>query len=170
MGTLWTLTENGWQCRTLPDEGLAELGAAGFCRFGRGPDGGVALLVPGGIDARVNGEAILGGLRVLGHKDEILLGTARFAFSTEATPKLEIFHNEPAMRSPSCPVCRGPIQDGQTAVRCPGCGRCYHQITAADSEPARPCWTYAPTCRFCEHPTALTGAALWQPESEHEHA
>ena len=76
------------------------------------------------------------------------------------------FPREEAARSPTCPLCRGPVRDGDRAVQCPGCGRWFHQTDAAEGKPAKPCWTYAPTCRFCNHPTALGGEHGWRPEME----
>jgi hypothetical protein len=77
-----------------------------------------------------------------------------------------LYTSKPGTRTPTCPVCRGPVRDGERAVQCPGCARWFHEIEKTDTRPAKPCWTYAPTCRFCNHPTALTGAAAWRPEME----
>ena len=137
-----------------------------FLRFGAANERGVALLLPPGVAARVNGRPVLGGLRVLEHKDEVTFGRSRLFYSAESTPLVVVFRREDGSRSPTCPLCRGPVRDGDQAVQCPGCGRWFHQADATEDRPAKPCWTYAPTCRFCNHPTALGGEAGWRPERE----
>jgi hypothetical protein len=108
---------------------------------------------------------VLGGLRVLEHKDEILVGSARLFFSAESAPVVVAFHLEAGAKAPTCPVCRGPLKDGDQAVRCPGCSRWYHQLDAVEGRPAKHCWTYAETC-LCQHPRTLSGELLWRPELE----
>jgi hypothetical protein len=144
-----------------------------LCRFGREAERGVALLAAADVRIWVNGLPVLGGLRVLEHKDEILLGCDRFYYSAETTPVVAAFRSQAGVRVPSCPICRGPIKDGDTAVQCPGCGRWFHQaenspVAQVPGSPvgAKTCWTYGPSCRFCGHPTALTGEAAWRPEME----
>jgi hypothetical protein len=141
----------------LPDLGIR------FCRFGRRGDGGMALLIRPGVRVWVNGLPVLGGIRLLEHRDEILVGGQRFYYSAESRPEVVAFHLEAGERPPTCPVCRGQVREGDDAVQCPGCGRWHHQL------PGKPCWTYAPTCRFCSHPTALTGEDSWRPEMEEAH-
>ena len=120
-----------------------------------------------GLDVSINvsGLAIVGGLRVLQHKDEIVVGSQRMFFSNEATPVVEAYTHDATQRRPQCPVCRAQIQDGDQIVRCPGCTRLYHQITATDHSPEKFCWTYVPRCRFCEHPTSLSGDLAWRPDA-----
>jgi hypothetical protein len=172
MSSLWhEVGSDEWQPLTIPEgRGLrpANLGIDGvsFLCFGAGIERGAALLLPPGVVARVNGRPALGGLRVLEHKDEVILGRSRFLFSAESTPVVAGFRREEGARSPTCPLCRGPIRDDDRAVRCPGCGRWFHQIDAIEGRPAKLCWTYVPTCRFCNHPTALGGEAGWRPEAE----
>jgi Prokaryotic RING finger family 1 len=164
MSSLWRQTSGGaWESVALSAEGLRPVRLSPdvtLVGFGRGADGGVALMTRPGAAARVNGLPILGGLRLLDHQDEVLIGRERFYYSAESTPVVVPFRHEGEGRRPSCPICRGPLGDGDDAVQCPGCGRWYHQLAA------RPCFTYAPQCRFCRHPTALTGAAVWCPEQE----
>ena len=148
----------------LPPSGLY------FFRFGRGSENGVALLAPRTVSVRVNGCPVVAGLRVLEHKDEILVGRTRLFFSAESTPVAVAFQPEAGVRSPTCPNCRGPIKTGERAVQCPGCARWYHQIEPADGGRAKRCWTHSETCRFCNHPTSLTGAQTWCPEQEENHA
>jgi hypothetical protein len=167
MSILWQQTaERTW--KQLPLNAAPPLGLR-FCPFGRGADRGMALLLAPDVRVWVNGLPVLGGLRVLEHKDEILLAGARLYFSAEATPVIATFQNRAGERIPSCPICRGQLKEGDAAVQCPGCGRWHHQLPAADGKPAKACWTYAATCRFCGHPTALTGQPAWRPEMEEHH-
>ena len=124
--------------------------------------GGAILLVRDGVRVRVNGEPVYGGVRVLDHRDEILVGADRLLFSAQSAPLVTAFALAPEGRPPVCPICRGPVRDGMQAVACPGCGRWFHQLDA------KPCWTYAPTCRFCQHPTPLDEAAAWRPGGDDE--
>jgi hypothetical protein len=161
VSSVWRQARAGdWQPVAIPDVGLA-LDGLRFVRFGSDNERGAAVLLPVGAAARVNGRPVLGGLRVLEHKDEVIHGRSRFFYSAESAPVLVAFRRAEGARSPTCPLCRGPVRDGDPAVQCPGCGRWFHQS-------AKPCWTYAPTCRFCNHPTALDGAAGWRPEAEEE--
>jgi hypothetical protein len=168
MSSVWREARGGeWQPVAIPEaEGApavaVEVDGARFLRFGTGNERRTALVLPVGAAARVNGRPVLGGLRVLEHKDEVILGRSRLFYSAESTPVVVVFRRAEGARSPTCPLCRGPVRDGDRAVQCPGCGRWFHQ---AD----KPCWTYAPTCRFCNHPTALGGEAGWRPEREDGH-
>jgi hypothetical protein len=171
MSNIWReVAGGGWQATALAEDGPLLLDGGLLCRFGRGSEGGVALLVRRGLRALVNGQAVLGGLRVVVHKDEVLLGQSRFFFSAEAVPVVARFRLEAGSRAPTCPTCRGPLRDGEEAVQCPGCRRWYHQIAAQANEKGKTCWTYAPTCRFCTHPTSLGGEPVWRPEQEEGHA
>ena len=171
MSNIWReVPGEGWQATAVSAGGPLLLDGGFLCRFGRGSEGGVALLVRCGLRALVNGQPVLGGLRILAHKDEILLGRSRLFFSAEAVPILARFRREAGARAPTCPTCRGPLQDGEEAVQCPGCRRWYHQLGASGDAKAKPCWTYAPTCRFCTHPTSLDGEPVWRPEQEEGHA
>jgi len=166
MACIWMQRGGRWQARAvlsgrlLPGEDVDLPGVAFLAQRQ-----GAALLVRPGVRVRVNGEPVLGDLRLLEHRDEVLIGSVRVYFSQEATPAVVAFHLAEGQRPPICPICRGPVRDGM-AVQCPGCGRWFHQRPASDDQPAKPCWTYAPTCRFCSHPTALTSDAAWQPEQE----
>src|SRR5262249_20608545 len=129
-----------WRSRALPAGGALageEVGlpGVGFLRLG-GAERGAALLVRPGVWARVNGAPVLGGMRLLGHKDEVLVGAARAYFSAEATPGVLAFRAAVGGRVPICPTCRGPVRDGSAVVECPGCGRWYHQ------DGPKTCWTY----------------------------
>jgi hypothetical protein len=146
-------------------------------RYGQDSERGVGLLAKPELTVLVNGQRVLGGFRVLEHKDEILLSNpalpARFVrmyFSCEATPVVTAFKKQPGTRAVSCPVCRGAIRDGDAAVQCPNCARWFHQIEPDDDKPGRRCWTFAERCRICNvQPTALTGGPVWTPEQEDAH-
>jgi hypothetical protein len=176
MSRLWQeVSRQGWRTVPLPAGQVLRgenLGLEGVALFGlaQGSDRGALLMAGPGVWVRVNGLPLLGGARVLDHKDEILLKEGRLYFSLETTPTLTTFHLSEGDRPPTCPVCRGPIKDGAAAVQCPGCGRWFHQTEAAEGRPAKPCWTYAPTCRFCSHPTAFAAEAAWRPDREDAHA
>jgi hypothetical protein len=176
MSCVWLeVSRQGWRAvpllagRVLRGE---ELGLPGIALYGlpQGAERGALLMARPGVWVRVNGLPLLGGVRVLDHKDEILAADGRLYFSLEMTPTLTTFHVPEDGRSPTCPICRGPIKDGMAAVQCPGCGRWFHQAEAADGRAAKPCWTYAPTCRFCAHPTAFDTGAAWRPDREDAHA
>jgi hypothetical protein len=175
MSTLWQeTTGHDWQ--SIPVRSGAtldgdQIGVPGIALFGltQGAQRGALLMVRPGVWVRVNGLPVLGGARVLEHKDEVLVGSVRLCFSAESAPVLKIYKVPEGGRASVCPICRGPIKDGMTAVQCPGCGRWFHQLEAADGKPAKPCWTYAPTCRFCGHPTAFGTEAAWRPDQEDSH-
>jgi len=138
----------------------------GHAASGGGADGGIALLAPPGAPAAyVNGEQLIGGLRILEHRDEILCGLGRWYYSAESRAEIRAFSLAAGERRPRCGVCRSPIEDGQHVVACPQCKRLYHQIAEQPPAPAKPCWTYRPQC-LCGHPTALDEDALWRPEKE----
>jgi hypothetical protein len=177
MSTVWQQGEgDSWQPVPVPaglplrGEDLHAPGVRLF-RFGRDTDRGVGLLARPGVRVLVNGQPLLGGLRVLEHRDEFLVGGRRFFFSAEAAPALVVFRATAGARPCTCPVCRGLVRDGEAAVQCPNCGRWFHQIEPADGKPGRKCWTFAPHCRICTlQPTALSGEPAWRPEHEEAHA
>jgi hypothetical protein len=158
-----------WQETPLAGDLDLHKGSVRIVRFGEGTEGGVALLARSGVHVRINGLPVLGGIALLQHRDEILINAERFCFSAETRPVVTTFHMEPGSRGPTCPVCRGSLADGEQAVRCPGCGRWFHQIEASEGRKARSCWTYSATCRFCQHPTSLSGETAWRPEQEEAH-
>ena len=126
------------------------------------------LLVTQDLVARVNGQPVVGFLHQLRHKDEISIDSQQFVFSAESTPEVVVYHQEEPGKSLRCPVCRGPILDGQDVVHCPGCQRIYHEIGAASTGAGKPCWTYRANCTFCGHGTSLSEDASWRPEEETE--
>jgi hypothetical protein len=167
MSNLWRQTDAKlWEPLSLDSSFLPV--SVRIIRSGVGADSIVALLADPRARVRVNGLPIAGGLHILEHRDEILVRGERFYFSSESRPIVTVFHLEEGARRPTCPICRGALRDGEQAVRCPGCSRWFHQTEAAEGKRGRTCWTYAPTCRFCQHPTSLTGELAWRPEMEEE--
>jgi hypothetical protein len=165
MSSLWIeRPARQWQSRALVTGRLQagdELGLPGIGLLALRQ--GAALFVRDGVRVRVNGEPIVGGLRLLEHRDELLTEAGRCVFSGQSAPVVTAFALAGGERVPTCPVCRGPVRDGMTAVLCPGCGRWAHQSDT------RPCWLYAPACRFCNHPTSFAGEAAWRPDHEEDH-
>lgn len=137
-------------------------------RSGQGDESIAALLTQPYVQLHVNGLPIIGGLHILEHRDEILVEGSRYYFSAESQPMVSVFRLDEGARRPTCPVCRGTLKDGETAVRCPGCSRWFHQIASQEGQRGRTCWTYADTCRFCQHPTSLSGEPTWTPMREEE--
>jgi hypothetical protein len=116
------------------------------------------LLAAGGGDIRVNGFPAVAGVRVLQDRDEIRAGLLDpIFFSTETLARVEEFPGHE--RTVYCGRCRQAMEIGQKAVCCPQCGIWYHQTEDL------PCWTYAPTCGFCPHATALDAGYGWVPEA-----
>jgi hypothetical protein len=126
---------------------------------------GAALLVLAGTPAWVNGDPVVGGLRVLVHRDEIVVGSELYCYSAHSRPIVSAFTLAAGARRPRCGVCRMAVEDGQAAVACPQCGRLYHQLEAAGEHGAKLCWTYLPAC-LCGHPTALGADEPWRPDRE----
>ena len=115
------------------------------------------LIAPPNSYVRVNGRTPCAGLCALADRDEIRIGDGRqYYFSTESLAVVEPF---PGSERPTfCGRCRQQIEPGAVAVRCPACKVWYNQ------SPEFPCWTYAKTCAFCNHPTALDSGFAWAPE------
>jgi hypothetical protein len=128
----------------------------------------MALLAPLNDRVWVNGEPLLGSLRILRHRDEILVGRQLFCFSGQSHPTVFEFVLAPGSRNPRCAVCRMAVEEGQAAVACPQCARVYHQLDAVGEQLAKQCWTYRKAC-LCGHPTGLTEDAVWHPESDEVH-
>jgi hypothetical protein len=150
---------------------VSDLGSEIFiARFGESTDIATTLLASPGLRLAVNGLPVLGGLKVLDHRDEITADGKRFVFSGESLPEVCAFHPEPGGRELRCSLCRGVIQDDMAVVRCPRCGRLFHQIDCGSEKTEKHCWTYSDRCRHCGHPTALSEDALWSPENEENDA
>jgi hypothetical protein len=176
VSTFWYQTNRHWERLQLDGQagfpgdaiGAPQLTLVPFHDSGRRQ---LALLGQNDSSIRVNGQPVP-GLRVLEHRDEILVGRLRFYYSAESTPDVVIFQLEPGAKRPECPVCRMKIEDGQHVVRCPGCGRFYHQYeqtAAGGTTHEKHCWTYRPVCAFDGHPTSLSGDPAWRPDSDEEH-
>ena len=176
MATLWkesdSGTTDGFQPMPITDGLLQDKSQAGEVRIfplrdANRPSHVLVAAHPQGV--LVNGVRIVGGLKTLKHRDEICFGGQRLFYSSETTPVVEVYSHEGTGRRPRCPICRAEILDGESIVRCPGCTRVYHQCVANDENATdeageKPCWTYSPNCRFCEHPTSLSGEPTWRPE------
>lgn len=123
-----------------------------------GPRGASWILIsPAGAQAaRVNGA--LHGVKVLSDRDEVRIHRNRLFFSTESLPQIEPFAATGG-RAGKCPRCQDGLEAGQPSVRCPKCGVWSHQFED------RNCWTYAPACASCGHPTALDAGFSWTPEA-----
>lgn len=176
MPTLFEETKSGFVTRpiepaagTAIDGGLSGDGIPQRCRvivLGNGAIRTYAVLHGSGVCVRVNGLAIVGDIRILEHRDEIVVGTSRTFFSSESTPSVEVYSHSGTGRRPKCPVCRNAVMDDQTVVRCPGCNRIFHQIEKTESSPEKHCWTYSEECKFCGHPTQMSGEPVWRPVAE----
>lgn len=125
----------------------------------------VGLLVRDESMTRVNGRRVRGGLVMLHHRDEIQTGRNTFYYSSHALPEVAVYRLS-GSRPANCPICRGSLEEGVMAVRCPGCHRWFHQIPSRGDHRGLNCWTYSEKCRFCGHPTDLTGRQLWRPDEQ----
>ncbi len=176
MAHLWTKDDAGWiahalsresydigahaAARTAPLASLFIEGSGASAKLVRADFAGSevwALIAAPGSGIRVGGEAPLAGLRVLRDRDEIRTPDGeQYFFSTEALATVAPFASNG--REVFCGRCRQRIAVGAPAVRCPGCGVWYDQSTGL------PCWTYADTCAFCAHSTAMNAGFAWSPE------
>jgi hypothetical protein len=121
------------------------------------------LLSGAGPSVRVNGVPLSLGIRVLRHRDEIVLpasreGSHRWFFSGECVVEIRPLPSEYAPAT--CPYCKRRIPVGTAAVQCPNstCGAWYHQTD--DS----PCWSSTGYCGLCENPAVLEAGTRWSPE------
>lgn len=126
-----------------------------------------ALLTKPGA-ARVNGEDLVTGIRVLRDRDEILAGDGRrLWFSEESVAEVTLFDDgrdaddgsdgtSPATR---CPRCRSAFVHADEVVACTTCGVFYHW-----SEHRR-CFNYYHECVVCQGQTREVGnpAFAWTP-------
>ncbi len=170
MSRLWNNNDdNDWIAETLGfDQGEPVAhGPARLIAFGKGAEREVALLLPLGERAWVNGQPVISGLKVLEHRDEILIGSQTLYFSAESTPVPVEYRLPEDQRRPRCTLCRMAIEDSQTAVACPRCGRWFHELDAIDDQPEKKCWTYKDRC-LCGHPTSLSGEPVWRPDQEED--
>ena len=170
MATIWRECDGEYISLHLPGKGdqatTVDVPGSVVVSHDDGNRTGHALITRTGAAASANGQEIIGGLHVLQHKDELLIDGQRIHYSAESAPVVEVYTHDSTRRRPRCPVCRAEIQDGESIVRCPGCTRIYHLSPATDENPEKPCWTYSPTCRFCPHPTSMSGEASWRPDQE----
>lgn len=107
---------------------------------------------------QVNGFPLVGGIRVLQDKEEILTrASGRIYFSTQRTPTIEPFPGRE--EATSCPRCKGTIAEGEPSVMCPACFTWHHEGTD------RPCWSYTEKCALCDQLTRLDTGVSWTPEN-----
>jgi hypothetical protein len=175
VATLWQrqVGDDGatWTAHTIDvggaNNGSVALGASPvvLARFGSGGDAGAAIFAPAGTAIWVNGATVPGGMKVLAHRDEILVGGELYWYSAQSRPVVAAFVLAESRPRPRCGVCRMAIEDGQAACACPQCGRIYHQMEAAGEQAAKLCWTYRPQC-LCGHPTGLGEDDAWRPDKE----
>jgi hypothetical protein len=168
MATIWRHTNERFVATLVQALGDANIGPGRnrVLAFRDGNRPCHVLLTGADLSVLVNGTRVVGGIRVLQHKDELLVDSERMFFSAESAPIVEVYMHDNSRRRPRCPTCRAEVLDGQPIVRCPGCSRIYHQIDGIDDLPAKPCWTYSPKCRFCQHPSSMSGAPTWQPDEQ----
>jgi hypothetical protein len=141
-------------------------GELAFAALGALTERSALLLATTGLRVLVNGLPLLGGLKVLDHRDELASGGARFIYSDESLPEITTYSAEAGRREIRCSLCRGVLEEGTAVVRCPRCGRLFHQADSSPEAPERHCYTYAEHCRHCGHPTSLAGELLWSPDQE----
>lgn len=175
VATLWRrrIGDDGvtWTAHAIDAGGLSnvsgELGASSIvlATFGSGGDAVAAIFSPTETAIWVNGETVLGGMKVLAHRDEILVGGELYCYSAQSRPAVAAFALAEGERRPRCGVCRMAIEDGQATVACPQCARVFHQLEAAGEQAAKLCWTYRPAC-LCGHPTGLGEEDAWRPDQE----
>ncbi len=119
---------------------------------------GWAILVGPGRAVWINGQRIDLGLCVLDDRDHIRIGQREgFFFSAEKPNETVSFPGSD--HEVICPRCKAPIEAGEEAVCCPGCGVWHHQSET------RPCWIYDKTCGYChKQPTELDAGLQWVPQ------
>lgn len=109
--------------------------------------------IPSGVV--LNGTPLRSGIRLLADRDEIhIAGAGRVYFSVERLACVVAFPG--ADTRVDCVRCKQEIVRGTPAVRCPACGRWFHQSDDL------PCWTYSDRC-LCPQPTALDAGYQWTP-------
>jgi hypothetical protein len=156
-GPLYELTTESVRRADEASRAAASGGAARLVRADSGPRAW-ALIAPANSDVRVNGRAAHGGLCFLADRDEIRAGASVRYFSTESLAEVVPFPG--AARAVFCGRCRQRIEVGTPSVCCPNCGVWCCQTAEM------PCWTYAPTCPYCDYPTDLDAGFAWAPEED----
>jgi hypothetical protein len=141
-----------WSPRPLDGDSLAVPPA----RLLRADGDGTGWVIVGPAAVAVNGSRLDTGIRVLRDRDELRAAAGRVFFSTESLAVVVPFPD--TGRKTFCPRCKLEIAPGSPAVRCPACGVWHHQSEEF------PCWTYAPRCALCDHPSALDAGYRWVPE------
>lgn len=143
----WDEAQAVWQVEPLPAGLSVDLQSEARV-LAVGPDRCVLFAKPRVL---VNGVPAL-PVRVLADRDMVYAAGQRACFVSEDAPRAAAFTPQP---DPTvCGRCQGPMRSGETAVQCPRCGAWHHAGELA-------CWSYAPTCSGCDHPTA---GPSWEPE------
>ncbi len=115
MGRIWRKDGREWRALPLPFNALANLSVTAF---GAGSESGVALVVRDGVSARRQRAAgSWRGCACWNTATNCSSGKNRLFYSAESTPLVVAFHNAAGSQTPTCPLCRGPIRDGQQAVQ-----------------------------------------------------
>lgn len=157
VGEGFALSQNPPQrVQSVPDD-VESVSPALLVRSRNGKPSPWLLIAGAGPEVRVNGDAVLLGVRVLADRDEIrVAGVGELFFSNESLAKVEDF--EGATPEIFCPRCRQVVDEGVRAVKCPQCGVWYHENEELN------CWTYAETCALCPQSTDLEAGFRWTPE------
>lgn len=172
MATLWVRSDEGWSAIELREDdenaGRAVLEVGGEAGSG-GPrlvaygEAGASLSGWALLDSRppaqrlrVNGAALVTGVRVLRDRDAVGLGEGGLIFySTDRQAVVEVLPERRA--GARCGRCQTVIEAGAMAVACPVCRTLHHQTEALF------CWTYLERCSRCDRLTA-EGEFGWSPE------
>jgi hypothetical protein len=120
----------------------------------RAPEG-TRWVVVGPPTLRVNGDALVAGIKALADGDEICIDGVRAFFSAETLARVVPFPGSD--RPVECPRCTEEIASGSPAVACPNCGLWHHQL------PGHECWTYTVRCAACSQTTALDAGYRFDP-------
>lgn len=147
-----------WELTPLADDS-ATSGATEACSllFVRSATGDRAWFAVADSSVRVNGAAVVLGIRALHDRDEIRFADgSQLFFSAEDMARVETFPGDTSR----CARCQSDIAPQQPAVRCPQCSLWHHQDPAAEL----PCWTFRERCSGCTQPTAFDADLRWSPE------
>lgn len=134
--------------------------AAHIMRFSDRNDKTAWVLFSSGGVVRVNGLSIPGGIHLLEHRDEVVVGAEnRFVFSTETVAEVRPFRGDNVEgEEVKCGRCTLKLEEGQDSTRCPGCNSVFHEMEGKN------CFTYSRECPNCRHSTELGGGFKWMPD------
>jgi hypothetical protein len=98
-------------------------------------------------------------LRVLRHKDEILVENARYYFSAESPVEVREWSEAAPGEAVLCARCHARLRGGDLVAACPSCGAVCHE-----SEDLA-CLSYEPECPRCGAAISMDSAKFsWTPE------